>query len=69
MDGLPWSRGDLTDPSEQAAAWLLNSLAPSGADTGTPAGDYLLTAGALILVAVAAASSTLTRRTRGILDL
>eukprot|EP00969_Alexandrium_andersonii_P275573 12178231-Alexandrium_andersonii.AAC.1 len=73
MGGLPWNGGDLSAPSEQAAAWLLNSLAPSGAVTETPPGDCLLTAGALILVALAAASSTLALdaglRAEGISDL
>eukprot|EP00969_Alexandrium_andersonii_P369904 15476142-Alexandrium_andersonii.AAC.1 len=49
MDGLPWSGGDLVTPAEQAAAWLLNSLAPSGAGTQILPGDHLRTAGALIL--------------------
>eukprot|EP00969_Alexandrium_andersonii_P021026 918871-Alexandrium_andersonii.AAC.1 len=69
MDGLPWGGLDLTGPSEQAAAWLLNSLAPGGAGAGAPSGDYLLTAGALTLMAAAGTPSALIRRTREILDL
>eukprot|EP00969_Alexandrium_andersonii_P254511 11248958-Alexandrium_andersonii.AAC.1 len=62
MDGLPWGGGELATPTEQAAAWLLNSLAPRGADTGSSPGDQLLTAGALVLVAVGGAGSVLVRR-------
>eukprot|EP00969_Alexandrium_andersonii_P320658 14168243-Alexandrium_andersonii.AAC.1 len=48
---------------------LLNSLAPSGAGTEILSGDYLRTAGALILVTLGAPSSTLARRAREIIDL
>eukprot|EP00969_Alexandrium_andersonii_P013416 585943-Alexandrium_andersonii.AAC.1 len=62
MDGLPWGGCELSTPADQAAAWLLSSLAPRGANTGSAPGDQLLTAGALVLVAVGAAGSVLVRR-------
>eukprot|EP00969_Alexandrium_andersonii_P336378 14868725-Alexandrium_andersonii.AAC.1 len=69
MDRLPWGGGALQSPQEQAAAWLLNSLAPRGAGTGALPGEHLLTAGALVLMVAAGASSTLARRVMELLDL
>eukprot|EP00969_Alexandrium_andersonii_P244649 10809928-Alexandrium_andersonii.AAC.1 len=62
MDGLPWDGCELPTPADQAAVWLFNSLAPGGANMGSAPGDQLLTAGALVLVAVGAAGSVLVRR-------
>eukprot|EP00969_Alexandrium_andersonii_P289200 12782227-Alexandrium_andersonii.AAC.1 len=69
MSVLPWDGGPLQALAEQAAVWLLNVLAPQGACTCAAPGEYLLTAGALVLSSVASSSSTLARCVTELFDL